>query len=106
MVQRKTQGQRRWTRWYPKKKDDNVIGLWADACSRAHNDCAGCTLKSDCEDLADRLISCMSVPLTIGVSTRVHPVRSSPDGWNTEEWALKGSTGADQRRTRECRTVS
>ncbi len=105
MTQRKTHGQRRWTRWYPKKWDDSIIGRWADACSRTHRDCMGCDLRVDCQDLADRLIACMSVPSPLGPSNRVHPVRSAPDTWNTGTWLVEEGAGDEQRRGKECRTV-
>jgi hypothetical protein len=52
---------RRWSRWYPKKRDDMIIERWAQACSRLNRDCLGCEYADECQDLADRLIGCMSV---------------------------------------------
>src|SRR5512136_570735 len=55
---------RRSARWQVKKHDDTLIERWARACSREHGDCRGCEFTENCQDLADRLISCMAVPLT------------------------------------------
>jgi hypothetical protein len=60
----KSQVRRRSARWYVKKHDDAVIERWAQACSREHGDCRGCEFVENCQDLADRLIGCMGVPLT------------------------------------------
>ena len=49
-------------RWYPKEKDDAIFQVWAEACSEKHNDCLGCPLLKDCQDLVDRLINCMDMP--------------------------------------------
>jgi len=106
MTQRKTHGQRRWTRWYPKKRDDSIIGRWAEACSRNHRDCADCELRADCEDLADRLIACMSVPSPLGPSSRVHPVRSARDVWSAGTFLAGESADDGQRKHKECKTVS
>ncbi len=103
MTQRKTHGQRRWTRWYPKKRDDSIIARWADACSRNHSDCGDCELRPDCEDLADRLISCMAVPSPLGPGNRVHPVRSAPQKWSGENWLVEENSDNGQRKRKECR---
>jgi len=60
----KSQTRRRSARWHVKKHDDTVIERWAQACSREHGDCHGCEFIDNCQDLADRLIGCMGVPLT------------------------------------------
>jgi hypothetical protein len=60
----KSQGRRRSARWQVKKHDDTLIERWARACSREHGDCLGCEFTENCQDLADRLIGCMDVPLT------------------------------------------
>jgi len=60
----KPQARRRSARWQVKKHDDTVIERWARACSREHGDCRGCEFMENCQDLADRLIGCMGVPLT------------------------------------------
>ena len=60
----KPQPRRRSARWQVKKHDDTVIERWARACSREHGDCRGCEFMENCQDLADRLIGCMGVPLT------------------------------------------
>jgi hypothetical protein len=52
---------RRGARWYPKKSDDSVIERWAAACSRLNDECRECEMHDDCQDLADRLIGCLSV---------------------------------------------
>ncbi len=52
---------RRGARWYPKKSDDSIIERWAAACSRLNADCRDCELMEECQDLADRLIGCISV---------------------------------------------
>lgn len=105
MTQRRTRERRRWTRWYPKKRDDNVIGRWAEACSRSHRDCADCELAAECQDLADRLIACMCVASPFGPGNRVHPVRSSPDTWSADTWFVAESDGDDRRKKKECRTA-
>lgn len=56
---------RRGVRWYPKKSDDSIIERWAAACSRLNDDCRGCEMYDDCQDLADRLIGCISVRTSI-----------------------------------------
>lgn len=104
MTQRKTRERRRWTRWYPKKPDDSVIGRWAEACSRSHDNCAECELRAECQDLADRLIACMSVPSPLGPGNRVHPVRSSPDNWSVDAWLVAESDNNGRKR-KECRTM-
>ena len=60
----KSQTPRRSARWHVKKHDDTLIERWARACSREHGDCRGCEFIENCQDLADRLIGCMGVPLT------------------------------------------
>jgi hypothetical protein len=60
----KSKAQRRSARWQVKKHDDTLIARWAGACSREHGDCRGCEFTENCQDLADRLIGCMEVPLT------------------------------------------
>jgi len=60
----KSQTPRRSARWHVKKHDDTLIERWAGACSREHGDCRGCEFIENCQDLADRLIGCMGVPLT------------------------------------------
>jgi len=60
----KSQTPRRSARWHVKKHDDTLIERWARACSREHGDCRGCEFVENCQDLADRLIGCMGVPLT------------------------------------------
>jgi hypothetical protein len=60
----KSQTPRRSARWHVKKHDDTLIERWAGACSREHGNCRGCELIENCQDLADRLIGCMGVPLT------------------------------------------
>lgn len=52
---------RRGARWYPKKSDDSIIERWAEACSRQNDECRECSIREDCQDLADRLIGCISV---------------------------------------------
>ncbi len=52
---------RRGARWYPKKSDDSIIERWADACSRQNDGCRDCPIRDDCQDLADRLIGCITV---------------------------------------------
>ena len=52
---------RRWSRWYPKKRDDMIIERWAQACSRLNRECLGCEYAEECQDLADRLIGCMNI---------------------------------------------
>jgi adenine-specific DNA glycosylase len=52
---------RRGARWYHKKSDDSIIERWAAACSRLNEECRDCPLHDDCQDLADRLIGCISV---------------------------------------------
>lgn len=70
-VQRKRRTeQRRWSRWYPKKRDDVIIERWALACSMLNRDCRDCEYVEECQDLADRLIGCMSVPGTGGHGQR------------------------------------
>ena len=63
-IRGKPQARRRSARWQVKKHDDTVIERWARACSREHGDCRGCEFMENCQDLADRLIGCMGVPLT------------------------------------------
>lgn len=60
----RSNGRRRSARWQVKKYDDTLIERWARACSREHGDCLGCEFAESCQDLADRLITCMAVPLT------------------------------------------
>ena len=60
----KSQTPRRSARWHVKKHDDTLIERWAGACSREHGNCHGCEFIENCQDLADRLIGCMGVPLT------------------------------------------
>ena len=60
----KPQARRRSARWQVKKHDDTLIERWARSCSREHGDCRGCEFTENCQDLADRLIGCMGVPLT------------------------------------------
>ena len=52
---------RRSARWYPKRNDDMIIQRWAEACSEKHKDCLDCPYLRECQDLVDRLISCMDV---------------------------------------------
>lgn len=54
------QVRQRWARWYPKKQDDRILERWARACSKIYNDCRDCDSREECQDLADRLIVCMS----------------------------------------------
>jgi len=61
MVDEIQEARRRWARWYPKKQDDTILERWAKACSRINNDCRDCDSAEECQDLADRLIVCMSV---------------------------------------------
>lgn len=56
-----TPRRRKGARWYPKKQDDSIIERWAEACSRQNNGCRDCPLYDDCQDLADRLIGCITV---------------------------------------------
>ena len=58
------QKQVRWSRWYRNKLDDMIIQRWAEACRDRHNDCLNCPFLKECQDLMDRLISCMDVPPT------------------------------------------
>ncbi|MDM7999888.1 MAG: hypothetical protein QUS33_07805 [Dehalococcoidia bacterium] len=60
----KSQTTRRSVRWHVKKHDDILIERWALACSREHGNCRDCEFIENCQDLADRLIGCMGVPLT------------------------------------------
>lgn len=63
---KKRSEQKRWSRWYPKKRDDVIIDRWAQACSMLNRECRDCEYVEECQDLADRLIGCMSVPGTAG----------------------------------------
>jgi hypothetical protein len=60
----KSQPRRRSARWQVKKHDDTLIERWALACSREHGNCQECEFVDNCQDLADRLIGCMDMPLT------------------------------------------
>lgn len=70
-TRRRTIARGKCVRWYPKEGDDEVIQRWAEACSEMHNVCLGCLCLEDCQDLVDRLISCMDV--------------QSPGHWETVE---------------------
>ena len=60
-TRRRTVGRSKCVRWCPKEGDDGIIQRWAEACSEMHNVCLGCPHFEGCQDLVDRLISCMDV---------------------------------------------
>ena len=61
-AKRKPEMRYRSARWHTKERDDVIIQRWAEACSEKYNDCLGCPYTKECQDLMDRLISCMDVP--------------------------------------------